>query len=154
MAHNEAIYKILVALVTQALGHSLYLERIKPRLEDPDLRQFLNQVGDGERFVRGMTKMRNAVFHATSRRAWRDRGVVFVREVFKQRAEASNPNVVAALSVVLYGFTQKCFMGELKIWPPPQYKMIEALDPDLRARMSTGEAPFDKIIEAMDSVRN
>ena len=54
--------------------------------------------------------------------------------------------------LLLYDFTQKCFMGDLKIWPLGQYEEIEALDPELRARMGTGEASFDEFIEALDRV--
>jgi hypothetical protein len=149
--HNGAVTTILVALVTQALSNYFDLKSIKPRLEDPDLEKFLDDIKDRGRVFRGMTKTRNAVFHVKSRRAWRDRDVVFLHEVF-QRAKAGEPDVVGKLSVLLYDFTQKCFMGDLKIWPLGQYEEIEALDPELRARMGTGEASFDEFIEALDRV--
>ena len=147
--HNGAITTILVALVTQALSNYVELKSIKPRLEDPDLENFLDHLKDRGRFFRGMTKTRNAVFHVKSRRAWRDRDVAFLHEVFQQRTRTGDPDVVGKLSVLLYDFTQKCFMGDLKIWPLRQYEEIEALDPELRARMDTGEASFEELIEAL-----
>lgn len=148
-AHNQAIATILGAVVTQALRNYCELKRIKPRLEDPDLEKFLDQFGDRERFVRGMTKARNAVFHVKSRKAWRDRDIAFVHEIVQQRIQAGDPDVVARLSFLLYDFTQKCFTGSLKIWPLRLYEELDALDPELRARMGTGEASLDEFIEAL-----
>ena len=147
--HNRAINTILGALVTQALSNYFKLKSIKPRLEDPDLEKLLDHLKERGRFFRGMTKVRNAVFHVKSRRAWRDRDVVFVDEVCQQRIKAGDPDVVGKLSVLLYDFTQKCFMGDLKIWPLRQYEELEALDPELRARMDAGEASFEEFIEAL-----
>ena len=101
-------------------------------------------------FFRGMTKLRNAVFHVKSRRAWRDRDVVFLNEILQQRIEAGDRDVVkTSLAVLLYDFTGKCFMGDLKIWPLRQYEEIEALDPELRARRDAGEASVEEVIEAL-----
>ena len=147
--HNGAINTILVALVTQALSNYFELKNIKPRLEDPDLEHFLNHLEDRSMFFRGMTKLRNAVFHVKSRRAWRDRDVVFLNEILQQRIEAGDRDVVKSLAVLLYDFTGKCFMGDLKIWPLRQYEEIEALDPELRARRDAGEASVEEVIEAL-----
>ena len=147
--HNGAINTILVALVTQALSNYFELKSIKPRLEDPDLEHFLNHLEDRSMFFRGMTKLRNAVFHVKSRRAWRDRDVVFLNEILQQRIEAGDRDVVKSLAVLLYDFTGKCFMGDLKIWPLRQYEEIEALDPELRARRDAGEASVEEVIEAL-----
>lgn len=147
--HNVAISTLFGALVTHALRNYFELKSIKPRLEDPDLEEFLAQLGDKERIVRGMTKTRNAVFHVKSRKAWRDRDVVFVRKVFQQATTAGGPDVVETLSVLLYDFTEKCFQGDLKIWPLRQYEELEALDPEFRAGMDTGEASFEDFIEAL-----
>ena len=148
-AHNVAITTILIALITQALSNYFELKSIKPRLEDPDLEKFLDHLKDRGRLFRGMTKTRNAVFHVKSRRAWRDRDVVFLQEVFQQRTKAGDPVVVGTLSVLLYDFTEKCFMGDLKIWPLRQYEEIEAVDPQLHARLHTGEASFDDFLKAL-----
>ena len=147
--HNGAITTILVALVTQALSNYFELKSLKSRLEDPDLEKFLDHLKDRGKLFRGMTKTRNAVFHVKSRRAWRDREVVFLQEVFQRRTKAGEPDVVGTLSVLLYDFTQKCFMGDLKIWPLRQYEEIEALDPELHARMDAGEASFEEFMKAL-----
>ena len=149
-AHNGAITTILVALVTQALSNYFELKKIKPRLEDLDLEKFLDKFEDRERCFSGMMKIRNAVFHVRSRRAWRDRDVVFFHEVFQKRTKAGKPDVVGELSVLLYEFTQKCFIGDLKIWPLRQYEEFEALDSELRARMDNGDASFEELIEALE----
>ena len=149
--HNGAITTILVALATQALSNYFEIKSIKPRLEDPDLEKFLDDLHDQAGLFRGMTKTRNAVFHVRSRRAWRDRDVVYLYEVFQQRSKSGDPDIVGTLSGLLYDFTQKCFMGDLKIWPLRQYEEFEALDPELRARMNTGQASFEEFIEALDN---
>ena len=153
-AHNEGIAKILVALVTQALNNYIDLKSINPRLEDPDLEKFLDGLGDRDRFFRGMTKVRNAVFHVKSRRAWRDRDVVFLEEIFQQRVESGDSDVVGKLSVLLYDFTQKCFVGDLKIWPLRLHEDQEAVDPELRARMDAGEVSAVEVIEALRENRD
>ena len=153
-AHNEGIAKILVALVTQALNNYIDLKSINPRLEDPDLEKFLDGLADRDRFFRGMTKVRNAVFHVKSRRAWRDRDVVFLEEIFQQRVESGDSDVVGKLSVLLYDFTQKCFVGDLKIWPLRLHEEQEAVDPELRARMDAGEVSAVEVIEALRENRD
>ena len=152
--HNDAITRILVALVTQALSNYFELKSIKPRLEDPDLEKFLDRFEDRGKSFRGMTKVRNAVFHVKSRRAWRDRDVVFFYEDFQQRIKAGDPDVVAKLSILLYDFTQKCFMGDLKFWPLRQYEEHEALDPEMRARIDAGKASAEEIIEVLRKNRD
>ena len=149
--HNVAINTIRVALVTQVLANYFELKRIKPRLKDADLEKFLDQFDDRERLISGITKMRNAVFHVRSRKAWKDRDVVFLLEFFQARTNAGDPDVVGELSVLLYGFTEKCFTGALKIWPLRQYEEMEALDPELRTRIDAGETSVDELIEALDS---
>ena len=101
-----------------------------------------------------MTNVRNAVFHVKSRRAWLHCDVVFLDEVFQQRVESGDSDVVGKISVLLYDFTQKCFMGDLKVWPLRLYEEQEALDPELRARMDAGEASFDEVIEALRADRD
>ena len=152
--HNRAIGQLLLALVTQALNNYVELKRINPRLEDPDLEKFLDGLGDRDRFIRGMTNVWNAVFHVKSRRAWRDRDVAHLDEVSQQRVESGDSDIVGKLSVLLYDFTQKCFMGDLKVWPLRSYEEQEALDPELRARMDAGEASFDEVIEALRANRD
>ncbi len=121
-AHNDAINMILIALVTQALSNYVELKSIKSRLQDPDLEKFLNRLDDRDRLFRGMTKVRNAVFHVKSRRAWQDGDVVFLRDVLQQHAELGDLDVMGKLLDLLYDFTQKCFMGDLKIWPLGYYE--------------------------------
>ena len=152
--HNRAMGHLLLALVAQALNNYVELKRINPRLEDADLEKFLDGLGDRDRFVRGMTNVRNAVFHVKSRRAWLHPDVVFLDEVFQQRAESGDSDILGKLSVLLYDFTQKCFMGDLKIWPLRLYQEQEALDPEVRARMDAGEAPFEEVIEALRANRD
>ena len=152
--HNRAMGHLLLALVAQALNNHVELRRINPRLEDADLEKFLDGLGDRDRFVRGMTNVRNAVFHVKSRRAWLHRDVVFLDEVFQQRVESCDSDVLGKLSVLLYDFTQKCFMGDLKIWPLRLYEEQEALDPEVRARMDAGEASFEEVIEALRANRD
>ena len=153
-AHNDAIDKILIALATQALNNYVELKRIVPRLEDTDLEEFLDGLKDRDTFFKGMTKVRNAVFHVKSRRAWRDRHVVFLGEVLQQDVESGDSDVVGKLSDLLYDFTEKCFIGDLKIWPLRYYEAQEALDPGLQARIDAGEASFEELFEALGENRD
>ena len=144
-AHNNAIMLISTMFLAQALKNYREVKNLLPRLEDPAIEKFLNAVEGRNRIVQGMAKARNAVFHLKSRRAWRDRDV-------RHFSAAWTLALAAKLSDLLYAFTAKCFMGDLKIWPLRQYEEFEALDPELRARMDTGEASFDEFIEALNRV--
>ena len=141
-AHNNAIMLISTTFLAQALKNYLELKNLLSRLEDPDIEEFLNAVEGRDRIVQGMAKARNAVFHLKSRRAWRDRDV-------RHLTAAWTPALAARLSDLLYAFTAKCFMGELKIWPLRQYEDREALDPEMRARIDAGEASVEEIIQAL-----
>ena len=127
------------------------LKSIKPRLEDPDLETFLDQLEDRDRLFKGMTKTRNAVFHAKSRRAWRDRDIVFIQEIFQQRTKAGDPDVVGTLSVLLYDFTQRCFMGDLKIWPLRQYEADRGAGSRAARKAPLGKGVVRRVHQGADS---
>ena len=74
---------------------------------------------------------------------------MFLNEVLQQRIEAGGRDVVKRLAVLLYDFTGKCFMGDLKIWPLRYYEELEALHPERRARRDAGEASVEEVIEAL-----
>ena len=74
-----------------------------------------------------MTRVRNAVFHVKSKRAWNDADVRFFFEACTKR-DREGPALLWQLSEVLWAFPDKCFMGELKIWPLDHYEEREAID--------------------------
>ena len=116
-AHGHAVVSILSALVFQALENYLEMKKLKPRLEDASLERFLDGLEDRCRFLAGMEKTRHAVFHVKSRRAWRNRDIAFFVQACEQRGGVST--AMAELLNLLYDFTDKCFSGDLKIWPLP-----------------------------------
>ena len=94
-----------------------------------------------------MTHVRNAVFHIRNRRTWNHKDVKLFFEACARREREGGSALLWQLSEVLWGFTDKCFMGELKIWPLRQYEEMEAID-----RVMAAERPemFAKIGQAGD----
>lgn len=140
-AQNGSVSMILVALVSQALENYFELKRLKPRLEDSELEGFLDGMEDRSRFVSGLKKFRNAVFHAKSRRAWRHRDIVFCARVFRKRGGLE---VAVELLDRLYAFTDKCFRGDLMIWPLGMDEEVSRLS---ARRASEGGETFEDFLE-------
>ena len=136
-AHSRAVTCILIALLGQCLQNYRDLKRIKPGLEDADLEALLDGL-DRQRFLSGMTRVRNAVFHVKDIKAWKHPDVVFLTRVCEARE--AFPGILETLLNHLYDFTSKCFMGELQIHPGYVYQM--ALDDgisELDVRLGAGE---------------
>ena len=154
-AHSRAVTCILIALLGQCLENYRDLKRIKPGLEDADLEALLDGLEDRQRFLSGMTRVRNAVFHVKDIKAWKHPDVVFLIRVCEARG--AFPGILETLLNHLYDFTSKCFMGELQIHP--RYVYQKAFDdgiPELDARLKAGdisaedyEKAFKERIEAM-----
>ena len=148
--HNWVVGTTFVALMYSVLDTYFALKRALPRLEDRDLEDYLNGLDDRESFLRGMANLRNAVFHVKSDRAWRNGHIAHFSRICAARGGA--PAVMGELQQLLYRFTQKCFHGELKIWPLFSYKEIKRWErehADLLQKLEGGEIEFHEFMEAI-----
>ena len=155
VTHSRSVNCFLIALLCQCLDNYEDLKRIKPGLEDADLEAYLDGLEDRERFLSGMTRVRNAVFHVKDMKAWKHPDIVFLARVCEPRR--AFPVILETLLNHLYDFTSKCFNGELQIYP--RYVYQRAFDdgiPELHARLKAGdisveeyEKAFKELIEAM-----
>ena len=148
--HNRSITTIVVALLYQTLENYWALKRVKPALEYPGLENFLNDLGGSGKFVDGMEIVRKGVFHVRSLRSWRSQKVASFDKICQQRGGTSV--VIRELRNLLYDFTEKVFLGELRIWPDDGYEELNRMElarPDLREKLESGEIEFAEYMEAI-----
>ena len=147
--HNRSVTMIVVALLFDCLENYCHLVRIRPRLEDPLLQKFFDGLVSRRRFIRGMKRVRDGVFHVRSRRTWRGRDVRHFDSVCAVRG--GTLTVMAELHGLFYGFTERIFQGELQIWPDSVCEEIDRWEqerPNLVKRFRTGEINIVEFIEA------
>ena len=147
--HNQSVAVIVVALLYQCLENYFDLRRIDSRLEDPSLEAFFKSVRSKRQFVDGMKTVRKGVFHVRSTKSWRSRNVRFFYEVCSERGGVSA--VVSELRGLLYDFTEKVFLGKLRIWSDSTHEHIERLErekPELIQKLESGEIEFSEFIDA------
>lgn len=153
--HARSVTCFLMALLSQCLDNYADLKRLKPELEDADLEALLDGLDDRRRFLSGMARVRIAVFHVKDMKAWRHRDIEFVAQVCA--GQGGIHVIVEKLLNHLYGFTSKCFRGELHIHPRFVYE--RAADqgiPEMNAKLEAGdisvqeyERAFEKLLEEM-----
>ena len=147
--HNRSVTLIVVALLYQSLENYLNLVRIRPGLVHSELEGFFDSLGSRRRFIDGMKQVRDGVFHVRSLRSWRRREVRHFGEVCEKRG--GSVAVMSELRELLYDFTERVFLGELRIWPDVIYADIERqrqARPDLVEKLESGEIDFFEFMEA------
>ena len=150
--HNRSVTLIVVALLYHCLENYFDLVRVSPGLEDRGLQDFFNTLGSRRQFVDGMKTVRKGVFHVRSPRSWRGRGVNFLDKTCARRGGLLA--VMSELRGLLYDFTEKVFMGELKIMPNDVYEHSEKIRnamSGLKEKFESGEIEFSEYLEAMRS---
>ena len=143
-AHNSSVATILVALLYQAVENYFELRRMDHRLQDILLEGFLSNVDNSGGFVDGMRLMRNSVFHVPKSQYWR-RAIRDFSNTCKPRGGIVA--VMAELRIRLYDFTEKVFLGKLRIWPDIIYQDWEWLEkerPDLIKKYTPGKRTLSK----------
>ena len=143
-AHNYAILTLVAGLLYQALKNYCDMKRFKPGLEDPAVEDFLDGFKDRKQFIEGMKIIRNHTFHI-------DRLDKKERECISAFGEACEQgggphSVMQQLLDLLYEYTEKCFMGELRIFPNQQYEDLErrkSEDPQFAERWEKGELTLE-----------
>ena len=146
--HNRSVTLVIVALLYQCLENYFDLVRIDSRLNDPSLEAFFDNLGSRRRFIDGMKAVRGGVFHVRSLRSWRRRNVRYFGEVCDHRGGVSV--VISELRKLLYDFTEKVFIGELRIWSDSIYENMERLkieSPHLVDKLESGEIDFAEFME-------
>ena len=114
--HNQSIVTIVVALLYQTLANYYVMKSIKAELKDPDVEEFLNGLEDPDKkFIEGMRIIRNGMFHVRVAKGRERKCATFFTETCNKRGGVVQ--VMYEMQKILYGFTEKCFSGKLKIWP-------------------------------------
>ena len=145
--HNSAVQTLMAALLYQAFQNYCDMKRFKAELEDPDIEGFLDGLGDRQQFIEGMRIIRNHTFHIY-RSSRKDRkSIAAFGEACEQRGGAIS--VMSQLLDLLYRFTERCFMGELRIFPDQLYEDLErrkSEDPQFAERWEKGELTSKDIL--------
>jgi hypothetical protein len=150
--HARAVTCFLAALLSQCLDNYQKMKTVRPDLEDAGLEAFLDGLEDRCRFLSGLTRVRNAVFHVNDLKAWRHPDVGFLARGCARHG--TFPEVLETLLHHLYVFTSKCFRGEWQI--PPRFVYQRAAElriPELNAKLEAGdiavreyERAFEKLV--------
>lgn len=146
--HNRAVVLVSVSLLYQAFENYWEMKRVSPRLEFAEVESFLDGIADKAQFIDGMRRIRNGVFHVTGQKSWRHRSIKTFYEVC---GKLGGPlAVVARLRDVLYRFTDKCLVGDLKVFPLAEYeywKRMEKEHPEELALVRRGEIDLIAFLE-------
>ena len=142
--HNHAVLTLIAALLYQALRNYCEMKRFKPGVEDPGVESFLDGLKDRQQFIEGMKVIRNHTFHI-DRLNRKERECL---SAFGETCEAGGGphSVMQQLLDLLYKYTEKCFMGELRVFPGQQYDDLErrkSEDPQFAERWEKGELTLE-----------
>ncbi len=149
--YTRSVTCFLISLLSQCLDNYEDLKRIKPELEDAELEAFLDGLENRRRFLSGMTRVRNAVFHVKDMKAWRHPDIGFLARVCEPRG--AFPVVLETLLNHLYAFTSKCFAGELQIHPRFVYQSAaEHGIPELDAQLKAGNISVEEYQKAFNKL--
>ena len=121
--HNYAVLTLIAALLYQALHNYGDMKRFKAGLEDPDIESFLDGLGDRQQFIEGMRIIRNHTFHIYRHNRKDSESIDAFGKACEQGGGALS--VMQQLLDLLYHYTEKCFMGELRVFPDRQYEDLE-----------------------------
>lgn len=138
--HNHAIITLITALLYQAVQNYCDMKRFKPELEDPGVENFLNGLKGRGQFIEGMRVIRHHTFHIDRLNRKERQSVAAFGEACEQHGGAYT--VMRHLLDVLYEYTEKCFMGDLRVFPDQQYEDLEMRkreDPHFAERWEKGE---------------
>ena len=138
--HNQSVATILTALMYQVLENYLEMKEVKHELEDSSVEQFFSALDEKDQFIKGMRLIRNNVFHVPNPRHWKKGSVIVFNNICNQRGGVLA--VMDEMKKLFYEYTEKCFSGELRIWPDKQYetmKRLEKEEPDFMEKWVKGE---------------
>ena len=123
IVHNNSVLTVVAALLYQALLTYYDMRRFKPGLEDPVVENFLDGLRDRQQFIDGMRTIRNHTFHIYRIRRKEIESIAAFERICEQGGGPHS--VMQQLLNYLYEYTEKCFMGELRIFPEQLYEDLE-----------------------------
>ena len=139
-AHNNAVLTLVAGLLYQALTNYFGMKRFKLGLEDPIVENFLDGQTNRQQFIEGMRIIRNHTFHIYPLNRKESESISAFGKACDQGGGLQS--AMQQLLNLLYEYTEKCFMGELRIFPEQQYKDLErrkSEDPQFAERWEKGE---------------
>ena len=141
--HARAVTCFLAALLSQCLDNYQEMKIVRPGLEDAGLEAVLDGLEDRRRFLSGLTRVRNAVFHVNDLKAWRHPDVEFLARGCERHG--TFPEIMETVLNHLYAFTSKCFSGELQIHPRFVYQRAAKRGiPELNAKLEAGDIAVEE----------
>ncbi len=140
--HNQSIMRIQIALLFQALDNYFEMIKINPELRDQDLNAILDQFGNIDEFIGGMRTIRNCIFHIQNPNQREKQSLATFDEVCNQKG--GSLEVLCKLRKALYQFTEKCFFGELRVFPNHVYDMMENEKPEILERFGIRKPEIKK----------
>ena len=123
MAQNHAILTLVAGLLYQVFKNYCDMKRFKPGLEDSAVENFLDGLKDRQQFIEGMRVIRNHTFHTDRFDRRESESIAAFGNVCEQGG--GTYSVMQQLLNHLYKYTEKCFMGELRIFPDQHYEDLE-----------------------------
>ena len=144
--HNDAVLTLIAASLYQAFKNYCDMKRFKPGLEDTAVENFLDGLEDRQHFIEGMRIIRNHTFHIYRPNQKEGESLAAFGRVCEQGGGPHS--VMQQLLKLLYEYTEKCFMGDLRIFPGQQYKDLErrkSEDPQFAERWEKGELTLEDI---------
>ena len=145
-AHNHSVLTLVAGLLYQAFKNYCDLKRFKPGLEDAAVENFLDGLKERQQFIEGMRVIRNHTFHIYGLNRKDSESIAAFGEVC-EHGDGALP-VMRQLLDLLYQYTEKCFMGELRIFPEQQYEDLErrkSEDPLFTERWQKGELTLEDL---------
>ena len=125
-SHHGSVMTIVASMLSQALENYLAMKAVKPTLEDAGIERFLDSTGDRDEFLKGMALIRNMTFHILDVGLRRRRRIARFQRICDRMG--GTHDALTVLREALYDFTERCFMGELRIWPDAVYEDMDRLE--------------------------
>ena len=96
---------LTAALISECLANYLELKKAHPVLKDTDLEAFLDGLEDRNKFLLGMKKLRDTIFHLNSKKNWEHPDVKFLFEMLGKQTVVAE--VLITLIELLLSFIDR-----------------------------------------------
>lgn len=129
--HNRSIYLFTIALLYQIVENYFSLKTIKSELEDSDIEMYFDKFRDRNKLIGNLKGIRNSVFHITNLNQ-RNR---YLSSFLNLCDEMGGSHlVIQQFRKLFYEYTEKCFQGELKIFPNEIYEISKDFTDELNSK--------------------
>ena len=122
--HNNNITTMIFIFLFQSLQNYFEIVKINPKLRDMNLEGTLSEIECSDEVIKSIRAIRNNIFHVPRIiQLMRVEKEIKIFNAFLNKK--GDQNITEKLRTSLGDFTEKIFMGELKIYPDWVYAEIE-----------------------------